>query len=518
MTIKQLGIVILLVCVPLRHRAEAAVPPTEQPIPIATSVAQMFVDDFLIEWQEGLQRSLHQPRKDSDGLVPVLTLGNDLGAPGTLQANGTIVFDKRLDKYVMFAIGFSAPLVGWERVRLMRFTSPDAMNWIKGDEGNPQIVFPRNQEDLKQPGEEGYFRSIDLFSCYYDDTDPREPYKGWLFLFSQHGTDHSGLYYMASANGIEWKRGPRIATLNSRRILQDGHELLGPHDVSVFNYDRRNDRFLATFKFTTTQPPIHRNLLRSRAYLWLDALNLPIDVGRIDRVDLVPAATSSHGDLPHDEYYASTAWRYESLFLGGLKVWHWGGDYPYSPAGSAFLKLVSSRDGVHWNKVPYPNEDGVPEVWVPNGHPEGGNQEQNDAGYISEFSQGPLRIGDELIYYYGCSSTGKNHPPESRMIGGGIYRARLRIDGFVSVDGGTFTTKPLTFDGSELLLNSIGPVKVDLLRAGNVLGTAELDGDDLTNVARFDGKPIGKIVSNNPVQLRFTIGKGGQLFSFQIMP
>jgi hypothetical protein len=39
----------------------------------------------------------------------------------------------------------------------------------------------------------------------------------------------------------------------------------------------------------------------------------------------------------------------------------------------------------------------------------GGNAGKNDGGYLTEFSQGPLRIGDELIYYYGCSSYGKNH-------------------------------------------------------------------------------------------------------------
>jgi hypothetical protein len=120
---------------------------------------------------------------------------------------------------------------------------------------------------------------------------------------------------------------------------------------------------------------------------------------------LIPAAAERNGDMPFDEYYSSTAWRYESLWLGGLRIWHSGGDYPYSAAGAAYLKLVSSRDGLNWQKVPFQNEDGRPEVFIPNGK-EGDCGARNDGGYMSEFSNAPIRIGDELIYYYGSSSWG----------------------------------------------------------------------------------------------------------------
>jgi len=41
------------------------------------------------------------------------------------------------------------------------------------------------------------------------------------------------------------------------------------------------------------------------------------------------------------------------------------------------------------------NDAGEPEVFIPNGR-EGDNGGRNDGGYMSMFSQGPLRIGDEL--------------------------------------------------------------------------------------------------------------------------
>src|SRR5262249_16519981 len=148
-------------------------------------------------------------------------------------------------------------------------------------------------------------------------------------------------------------------------------------------------------------------------------------------------------------------------------------------AGSAFLKLVSSRDGLRWKKVPFPNDEGIREVFIPNGK-EGGSGGRNDGGHLTQFSQGPLRIRGELIYYYGSSSYGKTRPRAVRVGGGGIFRARLRPDGFVSVDGGSFTTKPLTFDSQALLVNSTGPVQVEALdAAGKVVGTAALEGDSL---------------------------------------
>ncbi|HWB53733.1 MAG TPA: hypothetical protein VG722_06055, partial [Tepidisphaeraceae bacterium] len=187
---------------------------------------------------------------------------------------------------------------------------------------------------------------------------------------------------------------------------------------------------------------------------------------------------------------------------------------PYSAAGSAFLKLIVSRDGLHWHKVPFTNDAGQPEVFIPNG-PEGANHAQNDGGYITLFSQGPLKIGNQLIFYYGSSSYGKNHSPGIRLSGGGIFRARLRPDGFVSVDHGTLTTKPLIFEADDLFINSVGPLRVELLdRKKNILASSVIDGDSLDHRVSFDGKSLRQIIGQQPVQLRFSIADNGHLYSF----
>lgn len=75
------------------------------------------------------------------------------------------------------------------------------------------------------------------------------------------------------------------------------------------------------------------------------------------------------------------------------------------------LYRFTSHDGIEWIR----GEFGVPEVWIPNGE-KGGNGGRADGSYVTEFSHEPLRLGDELVHYYGCSSLGKSP------------------DGFVSVD------------------------------------------------------------------------------------
>lgn len=498
------------------HAAAAAVS-ANQTVRLESGVAQLFIDDEVIESQNGLKRILHQPNKDHGGNTPVLALDAEFnGQPATLQANATIVFDPQIKKYVMFGMGYCSSFAGppEDKVRIFRFTSPDGMNWIKGDDGKPQHI----RFDLTDAVSGTRAKNTDLFSYYYDLKDAAYPYKGWLF-FSNWAGGREGTYYVRSHDGISWERVRQVIVSRSRKIVHDGRTFQGPGDVTIFYHDPVADRFIASLRFFTLDGagPDKKSLLRAKAYLPLERMDEPFDLNRVEKLELVPAGIEANGDLPSDEYYSATTWRYESLWLGGLKVWHGSGDYPYSPAGSAFLKLAVSHDGLHWEKVRYMNDAGQPEVFIPNG-PEGGNNHQNDGGYITEFSNAPLRIGDELIYYYGCSSYGKNHPANIRVSGGGIFRARLRPDGFVSVTGGTLTTKPMQCPGKNLQINSVGPVNVEVLgQGGKVLDSATLSGDSLRHPVIFGDKTLGETLGGDAqMQLRFAVGDGGRLYSFTV--
>ncbi len=481
-----------------------------RPTPLRAGAAELFVDDALIESQAQLRRTLHSPRKDGGGNTPVLAITDEFGPnTSTLEANGTIVWDPRLRKWVMFALGFAPTYAGpsGDKTRLFRFTSADGLNWVKGDDGRPERI----AIDLHDPVSGASATNVDVFSCCYDEREAEYPYQGWLW-FANWGPGREGAYHMRSRDGKTWERGRMIVSAEGGRVRQDGRDLQGAGDVTTLYRDPEQPRFLALVKYNAPAEVPPGNRLRSRAYAFVERLDRPLDLARISRVDLVPAASHANGDRPFDEYYSASAWRYGSQWLGGLKIWHGGGDYPYSAAGCAFLKLVASRDGLHWKKVAHPGAGGEPEVWLPNG-PEGGAAGRNDGGYLTEFSQGPLRIGDELVYYYGCSSWGKNHPRGLRVTGGGIFRARLRPDGFVSVDAGTLTTRPLLPAGRDLEVNAVGPVTVELL-VGDRAHAAALTGDSLRHAVRFQGRRLGELAGSRPVRLRFAVGAGGRLYSF----
>jgi hypothetical protein len=494
-----------LLCLPSGGSAAPA-------LSIRSQVAQLFVDDLLIAEQSGLHRTLHQPVKDDDGNSPLIAARSGT----TLLAYGSIVRDPRLNRYVMFVQEFPSR-------QMLRATSVDGLNWQPDKHAELENVSlalsfgPLPPDAHGRPG-------IDLFSCYFDAADAKRPYKGWVWA-ANVGNEWEGIWYVDSADGLRWQKGRQVFSgfagegdPTCRAITQDNRTLYGPGDVTLFGYDLVEKRFLGLFKFYSPHDLAHGNGSRARAYAFLDGVNRPFDIQKLDRIQLMPAMAARNGDFPADEYYASTAWRYESLWLGGLKIFHSQDTYPWSSAGCAFLKLVVSRNGLDWHKVPFTNNTGVAEVFIPNGA-EGGNEGRNDGGYISEFSQGPLSVGDKLIYYYSASSYGKNAASGRRLNGGGIFRARLRRDGFVSVDSGTLTTPLLEFMGQELLLNAVGPVKVRVLDdSGKTLGSAAIKGDSVRHVARFEGKSLREVAPRRRCRFQFEVLPPGQLYSFTVGP
>jgi hypothetical protein len=500
---------LLFAAVAMRTLVMAA--PSAGPVHLESGVAQLFVDDEMLDSGAGFERTLHSPVKEGGGNVPLIA-----AKPGsTLLAYGTIVWDARMRRYVMFTQGFP------ER-HMYRFTSKDGLDW---DVGSGKAEFeevsfgPPPERETGSRGKAG----IDLFSCFYDSADSIHPYKGWLY-YANYGPSREGIYFVRSVDGRRWERLNLVVNAwagpgdgSARRIEQDGKTVYGPGDVTLFYHDPLSKRFLGLFKFFTSEKVGEAgNNLRSRVYLFLDRLDAAVDTERITRVALLPPARQADGNDPADEFYASTAWRYESLWLGGLKIWHGQGEYPWSAAGCAFLKLVVSRDGLNWKKVPFRNECGVPEVFIANGA-EGGNGGQNDGGYISEFSQGPLRIGNELVYYYSASSWGKNADPERRLLGGGIFRGRLRVDGFVSISAGTIVTKLILAKGKELCVNAVGPVRARMLdRKMQILGEAFIVGDSVQHRVNFNDLNFAAVAGGSPVHLQFQIEPPGRLYSFTI--
>ena len=87
----------------------------------------------------------------------------------------------------------------------------------------------------------------------------------------------------------------------------------------------------------------------------------------------------------------------------------------------------------------------------------------------------------------------------------------------MSVDRGTLTTPLLEFEGRELMLNAVGPVKVLVLdEFGNTLGSAALKGDSVRYLVPFEGKSLQQVAPSGRCRLRFEVQPPGQLYSFTV--
>ena len=158
-------------------------------------MAQLFIDDVLIEQQSDLRRTLHQPAKDNDGNSPLIAARSGM----TLLAYGSIVWDTRLNRYVMF-------VQEWPSRQMYRLTSADGLDWQPNtyDQLEPvslDLSFPPLPPEARgKPG-------IDLFSCYYDAKDAKRPYKGWAWA-ANVGNEWEGIWYVYSADGLRWQQRP----------------------------------------------------------------------------------------------------------------------------------------------------------------------------------------------------------------------------------------------------------------------------------------------------------------------
>ena len=110
-----------------------------------------------------------------------------------------------------------------------------------------------------------------------------------------------------------------------------------------------------------------------------------------------------------------------------------------------------------------------------------------------------------------------------------IRRYVLRVDGFASVnapyDGGEMVTRPLTFSGKELLLNTstsaAGSVRVEIqsstgepIAGYGLEDSMEIVGDEIERVAAWRNGTDVSPLAGQPVRLRFVL-KDADLYSIR---
>ncbi|MCK5527668.1 MAG: hypothetical protein KAJ05_11005 [Candidatus Latescibacteria bacterium] len=485
---------------------------------LLNATSQLFVDDHLIAGKENIGRQFHEAERHDRN--PVLAPEHPWEGTACM-AHGTVVQEPsgRLRMYYTGYVGgmpFEDPLANPLCLHCVAY-SGDGLHWEKPGLG----LYPyqgRTDTNMVLPCRPEVTR-YDQMSVIYDARDP-DPTRRWkmgvkhsgkgLFVNDPADPRHAligpgpyegaGYYAYFSEDGLRWRQHPEPIMTDGWSLRREEWPLRGVAENQSVMFDSVRNKFVAFVRIwdcRTGQPGVWR----ARAICESD----DFIHWTTPRVLFLPL----EDDEPGLQFYSSNGWNYESMYLGLLRCYRFGSTH------QVYFQLVSSRDGIHWERA----ADRRP--FIPNG-----SQGAVDGGYHSDFSNPPIRMGDELWFYYGSTQFGKNVRPYI----GGICLAKLRVDGFASMEGGVRTgslvTRPLDFSGKTVTINVAprtgGSVVVEALdrHGGAIAGFGSQDalpvtGDGISVSVRWRDPADLAALQGRTVRLKFYLTNAG-LYSFAI--
>ncbi len=342
-------------------------------------------------------------------------------------------------------------------------------------------------------------------SVFHDDRAPAsERYKLWTKYYpSKVERTGRGLYAMVSPDGLRWKM------LGTDRGYPLGRGAASDSQ-NIFFWDTDMGKYVAFVRMKQKGPaPRNRTcwvgLMTSKDFEnWTYAK----DVFRADEQLSVPGGKP--GWLPVVDIYTPGAMKVpgipDAYVLLPTYYYHWDEDaFP----STIDVGLATSRDRVNWWQ-PAPSNR---EPFLRHG-PDG-----SVASGMILANPWPIVVGDEIWIYY--AGIGREHRT-SESAGSGIFRARLRRDGFVSVDagyrGGEFTTPVVTFDGERLELSMDGSAGGRLQVEIQSADGTPIDGYRLDDCDTIRGNSLAKQVTwQGNADVAKLAGKSVKLFAFQFV-
>ena len=487
--------------------------PKENPVSVG-SQRQLFIDDYVIESISGASKTLNQPTKHSaNPLLSYVPKGEPTWDADMPISFSSVLYDEREQ---LFKLWYSLHSRGdGDEASVLCFaTSSDGIQWHKpvlrifeyrGTKEN-NIVMPHSG----------------LASGVFIDPRETDPSRRYKMVHMWH--DYK-IYASHSADGIRWKP------------YNDGQAVFFQppgHDSQMIAYwDQSLGKYVAIIRDRTGRISDVRPRLASDAAgrkgwrkLWDPHKNRSPEIHSIRRVSQIESedfvhwsdyrpilGADAYDPLNCDQFYNMEVLQYEGLRIGLMTVFSYDPDYCRGA-----VQLTSSRDGRNWSRA------GNRNVFLPLSQQVG----DFDWGAIYPL-QGPLVHNDEIWIYYNGYGVDHHHtrPPGVEGFPNAIGLAKLRLDGFVSIDtgeaGGTLTTKPLTFAGAKLTLNANaqnGRVLVEVLDADGrpIAGYGKSDcdafeGDSLRHTVTWKGKADLTRLEGKAVKLRFYL-RQAKLYSF----
>ena len=419
--------------------------------------------------------------------------------------------------------------------------SKDGVTWEKPELGLYEFR-ESTRNNIVPPSPDGmkFVRRPNLIKDY-DEPDRNRRYK---MIYMDQIDGRWGLSKGYSPDGISWEM-----NVGPRSFFQP---LAAPNGV-LFGWDPRHERYVLYQSSGAMIPAdVDGRTVRSNP-----AIMRSTSSDFVEWTDTRPAISRDKDapprwDFGHIGVLAGVLYT-EDLYVGSIDTCftHSVEDVPseqwvepYSQEHSVHKsEIVISRDGAEWSRV-------VPhwEFMRP------GLYDEWDDVLVSLTT--PIVYDDEILLYYTgrnvpCRSQSVKHPQRNRLDevvngvqqnGYAIGLAKMRLDGFVSIDGhdpgGTFTTVPMRADGDRLIVNVRAPERsfegdadtesphgsftVEVLDVdGRVVeghSAADCDaftGDELRYVVTWKGSPDLGRIGGGMFRLRFHLNNAA-LYSFQL--
>ena len=464
---------------------------------------QLLVDDYLIEERRGVVRTWHPLKKHPAN--PVLGMTGSWGERRTTPYGTVLPGEDGQGYRIWYDI--------WDGdCHNFYATSRDGLRWIRPRLGLVEHRGARDNNLFFHRTRLDHMPQI-IHTPWEADPDRRYKMVNFDFRADVPGRAVRGYWGATSPDGVRWTETPR------NPVLPDAG------DVGHFLWDPNRRAYVG---YTKLYAPVRGYRRRSVA------ISTPTRFQHWPPAELilVPDEFDDRwvtGSGQHTDFYGLAAFPYQSLYLGFLWIFR---IVDGKNDGPIFCELVSSRDGVTWDR-----QEGERTPILANGPPGAW-----DSGQVQTFNH-PQMAGETLRVYYGAFDATHGFQRGDGAIG----LATLRKDGFVSLDagseGGAVTTRLLLGLEGELRLNANaggGEIRVEVLDGeGRILpgyGRAEclpMTEDSVDFAVRWRGRDelpryprdgatrnrpsrraIGNRPSPEPRRLRFLLTRAS-LFSFK---
>ena len=439
---------------------------------------ELFVDDWLIEEMNGVSLQMHSPSPQE------IVLEFNQPWEGSISYDPVVM--KEGDRYRLWYRGCGSEST-WENQCTAYAESTDGVHWERPTLGI--FEFNGNRENnIVLQGREA--KAL----CVFKDGNPKTPdserYKA--IGVGPPIDKRATLRGFISPDGVHWQ------TLDQDPILiapDDPWPMFDSHNVAF--WDTLQNRYVTYARGWI--PPGIRTIRRSVSDDFRHWSDLEfIDLGNSPTEHLYKNACTQYFRAPH--IYLM----FPKRFVPDRKL-----DPDWPASGLSEGVFMTSRDGVHWDRrfmEPFVGLGSDPDNWT----------DRNLYIGVGVVPTGSAEISVYYMEHY--------RRPSIRL-----RRGALRTDGFVSVSapyvGGELLTKPLIFEGEQLVVNYAtsvaGGLRVEIqdaegkpIEGYRLSECVEIFGNEIERVVRWEqGTNVGSL-AGKPIRLRFVMA-AADLYAIQ---